>query len=201
MMRFGYIVLLIPCLAFLSKDQTVSLAEFKSWYTANRNSLIFSTDYENLNYQLRYNPAELRLAGAIDRKEITNKSELKQWYKENDTYEEFSFKITSKAERDLFVEYSETKEEINEKVFYFIEQAKYDFLLVREKDTLAPVHYQFENTYGVAPFVTIYLAFDKSTKDNMVKELIYNDQVLNKTLIPFEIKSLNNLHVPKITQL
>ena len=200
-MRFGYIVLLIPCLAFLSKDQTVSLAEFKSWYTANRNSLIFSTDYENLNYQLRYNPAELRLAGAIDRKEITNKSELKQWYKENDTYEEFSFKITSKAERDLFVEYSETKEEINEKVFYFIEQAKYDFLLVREKDTLAPVHYQFENTYGVAPFVTIYLAFDKSTKDNMVKELIYNDQVLNKTLIPFEIKSLNNLHVPKITQL
>lgn len=200
-MRFGYIVLLIPCLAFLSKDQTVSLAEFKSWYTANRNSLIFSTDYENLNYQLRYNPAELRLAGAIDRKEITNKSELKQWYKENDTYEEFSFKITSKAGRDLFVEYSETKEEINEKVLYFIEQAKYDFLLVREKDTIAPVHYQFENTYGVAPFVTIYLAFDKSTKDNTVKELIYNDQVLNKTLIPFEIKSLNNLHIPKITQL
>lgn len=200
-MRFGYIALLLPCFAFLVKDQSVSLAEFKSWYIANRDSLVFSTDYENLNYQARYNPAELRLAGAIDRKEITNKSELKKWYKDNDTYEEFSFKITSKAGRDLFVEYSETKEEINEKVFYFIEQAKYDFLLVREKDTIAPVHYQFENTYGVAPFVTIYLAFDKSTKDNTVKELIYNDQVLNHTIIPFEIKSLNNLHVPKITQL
>ncbi len=200
-MRFAFILLLIPCFAFLAKDKAVSLAEFKSWYTANRASLVFSTDYENLNYQVRYNPAELRLAGAIDRKEITNKSELKQWYKENDTYEEFSFKITSKAGRDLFVEYSETKEEINEKVFYFIEQAKYDFLLIREKDTIAPVHYQFENTYGVAPFVTFYLAFEKSAKDNGVKELIFKDQVLNNKVIPFEIKQLNNLNIPKITQL
>lgn len=200
-MRLIFIILILPCFAFLTKDRVATADEFKEWYKANYQSLVFSTDYENLNYQIRYNPAELRLLGAINRKEITSKTELKQWYKENHIYEEFSFKITSKAGRDLFVEYSDTKEEINEKVFYFVESAKYDFLLVREKDTIAPVHYQFENTYGVAPFVTIYLAFDKSAKNNGVKELIFKDQVLNNAVIPFEIKNLNNLNIPKITQL
>lgn len=200
-MRLLFIILILPCFAFLTKDRVATADEFKEWYKTNYQSLVFSTDYENLNYQMRYNPAELRLLGAINRKEVKSKTELKQWYKENDIYEEFSFKITSKAGRDLFVEYSDTKEEINEKVFYFVESAKYDFLLVREKDTIAPVHYQFENTYGVAPFVTIYLAFDKSAKDNGVKELIFKDQVLNNAVIPFEIKNLNNLNIPKITQL
>ncbi|MDF3028073.1 MAG: hypothetical protein K0S23_2380 [Fluviicola sp.] len=200
-MRLLFIIVVLPGFAFLTKDRVATADEFKEWYKTNYQSLVFSTDYENLNYQMRYNPAELRLLGAISRNEVNNKAEIKQWYKENDTYEEFSFKITSKAGRDLFVEYSETKEEINEKVFYFVESAKYDFLLVREKDTIAPVHYQFENTYGVAPFVTIYLAFDKSPKDNGVKELIFKDQVLNNAVIPFEIKNLNNLNIPKITQL
>lgn len=191
----------LPCLAFLTKEKAGNVEAFKEWYKSHYQSLVSSTDYEGLSYQVRYNPTELRLLGAIDRKEIASKGEIKQWYKENDTYEEFSFRITSKSGRDLFIEYSETKEEINEKVFYFIESAKYDFLLVREKDTIAPLHYQFENSYGVAPFVTIYLVFDKTTKDNLVKELIFKDQVFNNMIVPFKISHLNNLNIPKITQL
>ncbi|MNE18080.1 hypothetical protein D3C80_1110920 [compost metagenome] len=94
-----------PCLAFLTKEKTGNVEGFKEWYKSHYQSLVSSTDYEGLSYQIKYNPTELRLLGAIDRKEVNNKGEIKQWYKENDTYEEFAFRITSKSGRDLFVEY------------------------------------------------------------------------------------------------
>ncbi|WP_300665331.1 hypothetical protein [Fluviicola sp.] len=160
--------------------------------------LLFKTDFDGLNYQLRFNPAELKLMAAILRKEVTKeKKDLQNWYKQNDAYDEFSFKISS-GEKDLLIQYSDDKEMYNQKLFYLIESAQFDFSIVRKLDTISPTHYQFENNYGNAPFISIYLAFEKAQKDNPVKEFIFNDQVFGNRIIPIDIQKLNTLNIPKI---
>lgn len=189
----------VPCLISLSLDggKEPSISEFKEWYMQNKDSLVFKTDFNELDYQLRYNPGELRLMSAILKKEVVGKRAIANWYKENSGMEEFSFRISC-PKNDIFAQYSEDKEEYNKKLFYFIESASFDFLLVRKLDTIAPRHYQFENHYSTVPFITVYLAFDKSQKNNPVKELIFNDQAFSGSIIPLDIKRLNNLSIPKI---
>ncbi len=200
MRLINYLILLtVPCLSFLSRDdgQEPSIGAFKEWYLQHKDSLVFKTDFEELNYQLRYNPRELRLMNAIVKKEVVGKKEIASWYKDNSGMEEFSFKISC-PKNDILAQYSEDKEEYNKKLFYFIESASFDFLLVRKLDTIAPRHYQFENHYSTVPFITLYLAFDKSTKNNPVRELIFSDQAFSGSIIPLDITRLNNLNIPKI---
>lgn len=195
--RFLFILLTIPVFGFIAKDKLVSSDEFLSWYGANRDSLTFDTNIGSLSYQLRYNPVELKLMGALRRNEVSSKKEIQHWYKQNDNYQEFSFKIMSGG-HDIFVEYSDDKSAYNEKLFYFIESARFDFSIIREKDTISPVHYQFENTYGNAPFITMYVVFEKGDASNPVKEFYFYDRAFGNMLIPFDIHRLNNLNIPKI---
>ncbi len=197
MRRFYFLCWLIPCLSFVSFDEREPFAAFREWYNSNKHVLVFHTDFDGLNYQLRYNPAELKLMSAIVRDELKGKKELREWYKKNDSYDEFSFKIFT-GTHDPLIEYSEDKKEYNEKLFYLLESARYDFSLIRESDTITPVHYQFENNYGNAPFISMYVVFKKATKNNPVKEFLFNDQLFGKRVIPIDIHQLNNLNVPKI---
>ncbi len=198
MRRFCFLVWIVPCLGFISFDEKQPFDAFKDWYASNKEMLLFKTDFDGLNYQLRFNPAELKLMAAILRKEVTKeKKDLQNWYKQNDAYDEFSFKISS-GEKDLLIQYSDDKEMYNQKLFYLIESAQFDFSIVRKLDTISPTHYQFENNYGNAPFISIYLAFEKAQKDNPVKEFIFNDQVFGNRIIPIDIQKLNTLNIPKI---
>ncbi len=197
MSRLLFFCWFLPCLSFISYDEKEPYSAFKDWYSSNKEMLAFETDFDGLSYHLNYNPVELKLLSAILRQEVNGKKELQDWYKQNDSYDEFSFKISSTA-KDLLIQYSEDKQEYNQKLFYLIESARYDFSIVRELDTIMPIHYQFENNYGNAPFISIYVAFKKASKNNPVKEFLFNDQLFGNRVIPIDIKKLNNLNIPKI---
>jgi hypothetical protein len=200
-MKIHFLKYIIGCTALLllsfNKDKgTFNTSDFIEWYKLNADSTQFTQKWDDITYTLKFMPKELKLMRQLHFEEIKTKKELNSWYKQNDEMLEFNLKIEGNS-KNLLTDYSSDETAYQDKLFYFIESAQADLKLVIEGDTLIPFHYQFENHYGNAPFVTLYFAF-KVSKNQKIKELIFNDYAFSGIEIPFVINRLNNLNIPKI---
>jgi hypothetical protein len=91
---------------------------------------------------------------------------------QNNTY--FLIHI-GKAAKAAFSSSTETVPSASDRmVMYYAEQGRQDFGLEIENTTLAPITYQFENNYGLAPYNTIILGFETGAIKNAMK-LVFND--------------------------
>lgn len=200
-MKINFLKYIIGCtvlilLSFIKDKGTFNTSDFIEWYKLNADSTQFSQKWEDITYTLKFMPKELKLMRELHFEEIKTKKELNSWYQKNDEMFEFNLKIEGNS-KNLLADYSLDETAYQDKLFYFIESAQADLKLVIDGDTIIPFHYQFENHYGNAPFVNLYFAF-KVSKNQKIKELIFNDYAFSGIEIPFVINRLNNLNIPKI---
>jgi hypothetical protein len=199
-MRLFAVVLLV-CYAFASDSPPEKrYRAFKEWYGAHHEQLLFTQTAGDLAFELRYLPNEVTICQQLLQQKTVSKKQLKGLYEQYDTYDAYSFKILSPDGSDLLISQSADKAEYQEKQFYLIESVREDFRLIRDNDTLRPIHCTFENNYGTAPFVLLHLVFEKAPKGSRAErlQLLYTDQLFTSDTLVFDCRSLLHLQIPKI---
>jgi len=90
--------------------------------------------------------------------------------------------------------------EFQERLNYFIESAKGDFLLIHDKDTFPPVLYHFERYYNIANYSIVNLVFEvpRKIKYNSTV-LVYDDQQFNLGKVTFSFDKFNS-DIPQLIE-
>lgn len=91
----------------------------------------------------------------------------------------YELRISSNRQKDILKSFS--KNELSEKINYLNNQIQTDFKLINGKDSLPCVMSHFERNFGIAPYLSIQIAFEnKKIHDVQELSIIYNDQLLNQ---------------------
>ncbi len=183
-------------LSLTSSDKRSS--KFRSWYADNHRSLEVDLSSGGVNWTLTYLPKEVKVLRNLNGKNDLTTKELRDLNKKFGAYTEFSFKIELEGVRDVLLHIAEDQQDFERLTFYMIEQIQKDFALIREKDEIEPLRCSYENNYGAAPFIKLHLVFEKSTKENKMKQLVFFDQLTNQGAQVFDVAHLTELKIPKI---
>lgn len=198
-MRFLYLLVLLSFSFTIEKKDDKCYQSFQNWYKKNIDQLKQSYSKDDLTFEMSYLPNELTIFQQLYIQNDYSKKQIKSLYSKHNSYDEFSFKISTTDSRDLILSKSFDKAEYQEIQFYLIESIQQDFYMIRNRDTLRPIQCQFENNYGTAPFITMHLAFEKAQKKEIEKlEIQYSDKLFRSDNIVFDFTHLKNLKIPKI---
>lgn len=97
----------------------------------------------------------------------------------------YEFRISSNKHNDILKSFNEN--ELTEKLNYLNNQILDDFKLIKDKDTISCVMAHFERNFGVAPYLSIQIAFEnRKDFDQQRKLIFYHDQLLNNGDFQFE---------------
>lgn len=102
------------------------------------------------------------------------------------------------GEESLFGKYN--SKEFQDRLNYFVENAKKDFQLVSNQDTFSPQLYHFERYYNLANFSIVNLVFEVPRKNYyQSNSLVYNDQIFNIGKIAFSFDHFNS-EIPQLIE-
>lgn len=161
--------------------------EYFNWARSNESGLMQTKAGNGVSFQMQFRPADLMIAN-----EIKNGSTAEQDYI---TRKEalgdlayFLLKIES-GEQDLLMHKVADEQEYVRRVNYYSLDFQYDIVAVCGGDTLPCVMYQFENAYGITPYINISLAFPgqlmKSNESASV-QLLVNDRVFGNGIMKYD---------------
>lgn len=126
-----------------------------------------------LNYELIYQSPEKRYYLMTGNTVIPASS--KKEYNKLICYE---LRISSNKYNDLLKSFTEN--ELTEKLNYLNSKIQLDFKIIHGKDTLPCVMAHFERNYGVAPYLSIQIAFENSISlNNQDYSILYDDHLFN----------------------
>jgi hypothetical protein len=161
------------------------------------NQTIESGDY---SFQLQYKPFDYVIAKS-ENTPILRKKFVKNERNELGNLQYYTFKIkTNTGESDILKDGVKDEEQFGGRISYFSFQMQADLAIVEGNDTLPCVLYHMERTYGVAPYCTFVLGFEKNTQrgKNKDKKFLFNDRIFNSGIIDFKIKGRDIDQLPTL---
>jgi len=179
------IVLFLAITIFVGcSKETLKPSELINWVNDSENGLIQKQIINDFDFEVLYKPTDyvIALEGRTDQLTEEAYSELKSSVGE---MQYLDLKIKSAAENtDALSGAIKSQDDYYERLDYFVTYAYQDIQLVQGEDTLSPLIYHFERTYGLTPYNTILLGFEK-TESPGDRTLIIDDQVLGIGRVKF----------------
>lgn len=187
------------------KATTVAISlnpiEYVQWVEDKKNGLMvekqigeytFSAQFKPLEYVVLKQTKDPNIKSDVVKKEAEEMSDLQY----------FTFKIgVANGTEDPLKFGVNTNEDFQKRVEYFSFSLQNEIKLIDDTDSLNCVMFHFERAYGIAPYCTFVLGFEKSKTDAANKILVYNDQLLGVGPVKLMIQSENLKHIPKLITL
>jgi hypothetical protein len=149
---------------------------------------------------MKFEPADLLITNEI-KNGITNEQDYSTRREQLGNLAYFLLKIES-GEQDLLMHNVADEQEYVQRVNYFSLDFQQDIVAVSGTDTIPCALYQFENAYGITPYINISLAFPgefmDANKNNDVEILVY-DRIFQNGILKFSYAE-NAFHdLPELT--
>lgn len=167
--------------------------EYRTWIMNNKNLFMKSEMVEEFYYQLIYIPTELKLLNYAKSTKLTKK-EVETFVKTNDTYLEFSLRISIPENGSVeFLKYtSENGMSYEDKLKHYSFDLKKNIVLVTEDGKkINCSDYVFERSFDIQPSGTITLSFIKPDKLINFEVIVIDKGFKDLTIkFPFEEKMI-----------
>lgn len=193
--KLYYIVLII----LLSCSSNLGKKEYYEWISKPSNGLVKEFENNFFKLSVQYKPVEYMVATENKREKLTNE-QFQEAIDLKNELQYFNIKIESKTGEEVLKTNIQSEEDYYLRTNYFLGDFENDLLLIEGKDTLSPVLYHFERTYGALPFNTISIAFKNISNNKYDKEFLLLDRALGFDLQQFFFleKDINNIPGLKI---
>lgn len=201
MIRTAYILLFSSAIALSScGKENLKPSELINWVNDPENGLIQQQSLNHFDFEVLYKPTDyiIALEGRTDQLTEVRYAELKSSL-EGLQYLDLKIK-SEEGNLDALSGGMETQDDYYQRLDYFITYAYQDIQLVQGQDTLRPVIYHFERTYGLTPYNTILLGFEE-TGIASDRTLIIDDQVLGVGRIKFVFEEEKITETPTLKRI
>lgn len=174
--------------------------EYFQWAKTPESGLEVNRKGNGVNFSLKFTPVDLLISNELKNGIITE-SQYDERKMQLGNLAYFLLKIES-GEQDLLMCNVGDEQQYVQRVNYYSLDFQQDIVAVSAGDTIPCVLYQFENSYGIAPYVNISLAFPgefmEANKEGEVEILIY-DRIFLNGLMKFKYTE-NAFHdLPELT--
>lgn len=165
------------------------------------NSLTKKKEIGEVNFQMKYLPAEFMISNELRKKDVTQQ-ELDSLLPDYEGMEYFELRISIDDFNDETAKYGVyDMTEYQQRIVYMSFAMQDDLSVAINGDKEVPCKlFHFERTYGVAPYATFLFGFSKQDMGEGVEErtVILNDNLFNKGLVKFHWHTAEIKNVPKI---
>lgn len=174
--------------------------EYFQWAKSAESGLEKICSGHGVNFNLKFQPADLMIANEI-KNGVTEEHQYNERRAQLGNLAYFLLKIES-GEQDLLMHNVADEQEYVQRVNYYSLNFQYDIVAIAGTDTIPCVLYQFENAYGITPYINVSLAFPgefmgaNASKD---VQILVNDRVFNNGIMKFDFAQ-NAFHdLPELT--
>lgn len=200
-MRTGFVNLFLPVACFIAIlfsgcKTLLDPAAYIKWVENPEHGLRQSQVVNGVAFELQYKPVDYIIARENGKPDLSRSFYEKRKEKLGELYY-FSLNLKS-GEQDLLMHNINDEQEYYKRVNYYSLDFQQDIKLLCGTDTLACLMYQFENTYGVAPYIRMSIAFSGKKKAELLQKdsfILIEDRVFGGGLLrfPFNSKALDQL--------
>lgn len=180
-------------------QKSLTPKDYFNWAKTEESGLTQTKSGNGVSFNLQYRPVDLLIANEI-KNGITKELDYEKRRGELGTLGYFLLKIES-GEQDLLMHDATDEQEYVKRVNYYSLDFEQDIIAVAGTDTIPCVLYQFENAYGITPYVNISLAFPgefmEANREKNVEILIY-DRVFGNGLLRFNYNENTFQNVPEL---
>jgi hypothetical protein len=172
---------------------------FVKWVENPKNGLKQSKEVNNVIFEIQYKPLDYIIANE-NRKPIIEET----FYKERiqKLGDLFYLTLTLKSgSQDIMMYNLHDSQEYFKRVNYYSLDFQQDIKAVIGNDTLPCLMYQFENMYGVTPYVKMSIAFSGKHKTDFPKTdplILIDDRIFGGGLLRFVWKQSDLENIPSI---
>lgn len=188
-------ILLMSC-----SQKALTPREYFNWSKTSESELEQSVSGNGVSFRMKFQPVDLMIANEI-KNGITEDCQFEERRSQLGGLAYFLLKIES-AQQDLLMHKVQDEQEYVQRVNYYSLSFQQDIVAVAGSDTIPCVLYQFENAYGITPYVNISLAFPaeflETNKDKPVQILV-NDQVFGNGIMKFDYLQEALHDLPELT--
>jgi hypothetical protein len=188
-------LLLISC-----SPKSLTPREYFDWSKTGESKLEKSVSGNGVSFRIKFQPVDLMIANEI-KNGITGEKQFEERRTQLGNLAYFLLKIES-GEQDLLMHKVQDEQEYVQRVNYYSLSFQEDIIAVVGTDTIPCVLYQFENAYGITPYINISLAFPaeflEANKEKPVQVLV-NDQVFGNGIMKFDYQQEALHDLPELT--
>lgn len=189
----GISILVISCKTLFAP------ADYVKWIENPANGLKQDHEVKGVHFELQYKPVDYIIANENAKNELSESFHQQRKEKLGDLFY-FSLSLKS-GTQDLLMHNLDEEQEYYQRVNYYALDFQQDIKMLIGSDTLPCLMYQFENTYGVAPYIKMSLAFSGKKKEQALKNnfsiLIY-DRVFGGGWLNYSFDNKKMNAVPEI---
>lgn len=201
MRDIGLLVVVVGSILLAScMHKSLTPHEYFDWSKTGECGLEKTVSGDGVNFRLKFQPVDLMIANEI-KNGITEKHQCEERRLQLGNLAYFLLKIES-GEQDLLMHKVQDEQEYVQRVNYYSLSFQQDIIAIAGADTIPCVLYQFENAYGITPYINISLAFPRefmdANKDKAVQILV-NDQVFGNGIMKFDYQQESLHDLPELT--
>lgn len=201
--NYQYIFLFIfyTCFFLSCKQKQVTPDEYLEWYKKNKKDLIIRKEIGDLWFEAEYTPIDYLILKQLNYNGEFDKDSFLTIKKDKENMEYFIYRIGLKNNPVDLLNYNLTdKNEYFSRIQYYSFYFKDNIRLITDKDSLSCNLSLFERTYGLTPYLTLNIMFNKTQNIKTEKIIEYEDVIFNsgKIKILFNKKIFKNIPTIKI---
>ena len=201
----GLISLLLLGFLLINKESNSSILdkdEYIKWVEDEKNELVSQQIEGGIKYEVTYCPISYMISKEFRASTVSKESfDKRSKEMEGLRYFKLRFQRANSNEEVLAYNLQGGQEGYYKRVDYLSYGLEEDLKLVQNgnKDTLLPVLFHFERTYGVAPYIDFVVAFEKDTtvSDPHVV-FVLDDKIFGGNVMRFDFNDLKLFNAPKL---
>jgi hypothetical protein len=179
----------------ISKDK-LTAEKYLQWVEQPKNGLRVQKTIEDYEYDAQYKPVEYILLK--ENRHLTQDALVKQ-KKALEALDYFTLRLSNISSKDFLKGNVSNKYSYQEILNYYAYEMQKDIQLIEGSDTIKCALYHFERNYGLAPFRSFVLGFERiSRQSDEDKILIIHNRIANQGIVKMRINSIDLNAVPTV---
>lgn len=192
--RVAYLSITLLLLSAAGCKTLLPPSQYVKWIESADHGLKQEHEVNGVQFDLQYKPADYIIACENGKHELPETFHASRKEKLGELFY-FSLALKS-GTQDLLMHNLNNEQEYYQRVNYYSLDFQQDIKMVVGTDTLPCLMYQFENTYGVAPYIKMSLAFSGKKRPDISQKdftILVNDRVFGGGWLrfPFAHQDLN----------
>lgn len=180
--------------------ETLDCKDLIVYVEDERNGLKLDKKIDELSYQLQYKPHDYIIAlEHLDDSCIVSEKERLQRLEEINEMDYYTLRIRVDNYTDELIRYNlKSEEQYYKRLRYCMTEMQSDIYLLQGSDSLKCQLFHFERTFGIAPYLTFSLGFEKAKDSLRDCTFLFNDNLFNGGNIKMKISSEIFKNTPKL---
>lgn len=180
--------------SFFSCKKTLEKKEYAAFVSDPQNGLRKTQTLGEFELSVMYEPTDYILSKEFDQ---ANSNEIEKRREELDQFEHFQFRIKLIGGGNILKYREDYTNNEASRINHFSFDARKDFILVSESDTMTCKIAHYSRNYNLTPTVDLSLTFDKANHNEKLK-LIYTDSQYGIGKVKFLFESDAILNTPEL---